>query len=310
MLFLMQKIDKIRIGTRGSKLALVQAHLVEKLLLEAHPHIKIEIVIITTTGDRLIDRNLNEIGGKGLFIKEIEEALLNNSVDIAVHSMKDMTAFIPEAFEIPCMLKREDPRDALICKTASRIIDLPQGATVGTSSPRRASQVLHMRPDLKIVPFRGNIDTRLLKLKENEADATFLAIAGINRCKISDKIIHIIDDKEMLPAVAQGAIGIETRKNDENLKQMLIPLHDKETFIRVEAERAFLQEFDGSCRTPIAALAKIDGDDISVNFLIASMDGKEVLRTTRKGRTSEAKQLGKDAALELLAKAGEGFFVA
>jgi hydroxymethylbilane synthase len=308
MLLLMQKIDTIRIGTRGSKLALAQAHMVEKLLLAAHPSLKTEIVTITTTGDKILDRNLNEIGGKGLFIKEIEDALLNNTIDIAVHSMKDMTAFIPDELEISCVLEREDPRDALICKTASRIIDLPHGATVGTSSPRRASQALNIRPDLKIVPFRGNIDTRLKKLQENEVDATFLAIAGINRCHIKNEIIHIIDEKDMLPAVAQGAIGIETRKKDVELKKMLAPLHHQETFIRVSAERAFLAEFDGSCRTPIAALAKVSGDNISIDFLIASPDGKQIFRTARHGNISNVEKLGKDAAVELLGKAGEGFF--
>jgi hydroxymethylbilane synthase len=294
----MQKKQKIRIGTRGSKLALVQAHLVEELLHAAHTDIETEIITITTTGDKILEKNLNEIGGKGLFIKEIEEVLLAGNIDIAVHSMKDMPAIIPENMEIACVLKREDPRDALISKIATRITDLPQGAVVGTSSPRRAAQALNLRPDLKIVPFRGNIDTRLMKMHENQVDATFLAIAGINRCEINDKMITIIDEKDMLPAVAQGAIGIEICKNDA-LKTLLSPINDENSFICVAAERAFLEQFEGSCKTPIAALAKIEGNNLSINCLHASLDGAKILRTSRVGDVSEAAELGRDAAREI-----------
>ncbi|MCE3231925.1 MAG: porphobilinogen deaminase [Rickettsiaceae bacterium] len=304
----MKEIEKIRIGTRGSKLALAQAYLVENALLAAHKNLKTEIVTITTTGDKILDKNLNEIGGKGLFIKEIEEALLANSIDIAVHSMKDMTAFIADEFAIPCILKREDSRDVLISKKAKTIRDLPLNAVVGTSSPRRASQALNIRPDLKIVPFRGNIQTRIAKLQENEVDATFLAIAGIKRCNIHDDIINIIDENEMLPAVAQGAIGIEILKKRKDLEHLLLPLHDETTYNCVIAERAFLAEFEGSCKTPIAASAKINDNKITANFLIASMDGKQILRTSRQGKVTDAANLGKDAALELKAKTGNNFF--
>jgi len=308
MLTRMENINKIRIGTRGSKLALAQSYMVEDLLKKHYPNIQIEIITIQTTGDKILEKNLYEIGGKGLFIKEIEEQLLSGDIDIAVHSMKDMPAEIHSDFDISCILKREDPRDALICEIASSVDKLPQGATVGTSSPRRASQALFTRPDLKIVPFRGNIQTRLKKLQEKQVDATFLAIAGINRCKISEKCIHTIDKNIMLPAVAQGAIGIETLTKRQDLQQLLLPLNDEITNTCVKTERAFLKEFEGSCKTPIAALATINNGQIAADFLIANMDGTIAHKTSRNGNLENAEEIGQDAAKELSLLAGEGFF--
>jgi hydroxymethylbilane synthase len=298
----------IKIGTRGSKLALAQANMVSDLLLKFHPNIETEIVIIQTTGDKILEKNLNEIGGKGLFIKEIEEHLAEGKIDIAVHSMKDMPALIHDTFEIPCILKREDPRDAFLSNKCSNISDLPQGATVGTSSPRRSAQLLNIRPDLNIIPFRGNIHTRLEKLSNNIADATLLAMAGLIRCNINSDNIFPIDEDELLPAVAQGAIGVEIRKEDVEIKKLLAPLNHFETYTCVMAERVFLEAFEGSCKTPIGALAKINGTNISIKFMIASIDGKIIRRSLRKGKIADSKALAVDAASELKTKSGEGFF--
>lgn len=304
----MTKKQTIKIGTRGSKLALAQANMVSDLLIKFHPNIETEIVIIQTTGDKILEKNLNEIGGKGLFIKEIEEHLVEGEIDIAVHSMKDMPALMHDTFEIPCILKREDPRDAFLSNKCSNIKSLPQGATVGTSSPRRAAQLLNIRPDLNIIPFRGNIHTRLEKLNNNLADATLLAMAGLIRCNIDSDNIFPIEENEMLPAVAQGAIGVEIRKNDIDIKKLLAPLNHFETYACVMAERVFLEAFEGSCRTPIGALAKIDGTNISINFMIASLDGKIIHRTLRKGKIDDSMLLAADAASELKEKSGDEFY--
>lgn len=304
----MKNITKIRIGTRGSKLALAQAHLVQKMLLEHYPNLITEIVTIKTTGDKILEKNLSEIGGKGLFIKEIEEQMIEGEIDIAVHSMKDIPAFVHDDLEIPCILEREDPSDAFISEKYSKIADLPEGAILGTSSPRRAAQALNKRPDLKVVPFRGNIHTRLEKLKKNEADATFLAIAGLKRSGMLSDIAHPIEFSEMLPAVSQGAIGIQTRKKDFSIKEIIAKLHHAETFTAITAERGFLIEFEGSCRTPIAALACIKGDKIELNCLICSLDGKKMFKTMRNGCINDdVAELGRDAAIELKQKTGPDF---
>lgn len=304
----MTKKPTIKIGTRGSKLALAQANMVKDLLIKFHPNITPEIVVIQTTGDKILEKNLNEIGGKGLFIKEIEEHLAEGKIDIAIHSMKDMPALIHETFEIPCVLKREDPRDAFLSNKCSDIKSLPQGAIVGTSSPRRAAQLLNIRPDLNIIPFRGNIHTRLEKLNNNLADATLLAMAGLIRCNIDSENIFPIDEDELLPAVAQGAIGVEIRKSDIDIKKLLAPLNHFETYTCVMAERVFLEAFEGSCRTPIGALAKIDGTNICIKFMIASLDGKIIHRTLRKGKIAESKELALNAAIELKEKSGDEFY--
>ena len=266
------------IGTRGSKLALAQANEVKKLLVEAHSHLSEETIVInvmSTRGDRVQDRNLSEIGGKGLFTEEIEEALFNGEIDIAVHSLKDMPTKLPTGLELVCYLKREDVRDAFLSNQAGCLDDLPNGAVVGTSSLRRKAQTLARRPDLKIVNFRGNVQTRLQKLDNKIADATFLAVAGLNRLGNNDARISPISVTEMLPAVAQGAITIEIASDNGVMRSLLEPLNHKETELRVRAERAMLDILDGSCRTPIAGLATINEDVLTLRGRILSEDGRQ-----------------------------------
>ena len=270
------KKNTIVIGTRGSKLALAQAHEVKKKLIEAHAHLdekKISINVMSTRGDRVQDRNLSEIGGKGLFTEEIEEALYKGKIDIAVHSLKDMPTKLPSGLELVCYLEREEVKDAFISNNASCLAELPKGAVVGTSSLRRKAQALALRPDLEIVNFRGNVQTRLQKLTDKVADATFLAMAGLNRLGIIDKRISPIDVTEMLPAVAQGAITIEIASSNDVMRSLLEPLNHHETELRVRAERTMLDILDGSCRTPIAGLATIEGDVLTLKGRILDEDG-------------------------------------
>lgn len=305
----------LRIGTRGSPLALWQAREVKRLLHAAHPGLDdsaVEIVVITTTGDRIRDRALAAAGGKGLFTKEIEESLADGSVDLAVHSMKDMPTTLPEGMDICCLLPREDPRDAFISLVAGSIDDLPEGAIVGTASLRRQSQLLFRRPDLKVVIFRGNVQTRLAKLEAGEAAATFLANAGLTRLGMTDRITALIEPEEMLPAVAQGAIGIEIRSNDSATRARLAPLHDTATEAAVIAERAMLAALDGSCRTPIAGLAidNPNGDGMWFRAEIVMPDGSRRHVTERTGAWGDAAALGQDAGEELKALAGPEFLAA
>ncbi len=301
-------METIRIGTRGSKLALAQAEETKRRLLAAHglPEEAVELVIIRTTGDAVRDRPLADIGGKGLFTKEIEEALLDGRIDLAVHSMKDVPAELPAGLAIVCHLPREDARDAFISLKYASIDALPAGAKVGTSSVRRAAQLLRLRNDVEIVPFRGNVDTRLKKLADGVADATFLACAGLNRLGLAEKITQAVPEDVMLPAVAQGAIGIETREDDARMRALLAPLNDADTAVRVAAERGFLERLEGSCRTPLAAHATIGGDG-SVHLVAEALtlDGARRWRVERTGARSEAHALGADAAEEVLAAAGE-----
>lgn len=305
----------LRIGTRGSPLALWQAREVKRLLHRAHPELDdsaVEIVVITTTGDRIRDRALAAAGGKGLFTKEIEESLADGSVDLAVHSMKDMPTTLPDGMDICCLLPREDPRDAFISLVAGSIDDLPEGAIVGTASLRRQSQLLFRRPDLKVVIFRGNVQTRLAKLEAGEAAATFLANAGLTRLGMTDRITALIEPEEMLPAVAQGAIGIEIRSDDDATRARLAPLHDAGTEAAVVAERSMLAALDGSCRTPIAGLA-IDnpkGEGMWFRAEIVMPDGSRRHVTERTGAWRDAAALGQDAGEELKALAGPEFLAA
>ena len=298
-------MEKLRIGTRGSQLALAQAHETRRRLMRAHdlPEEAIEIVIIKTTGDMVRDRPLAEIGGKGLFTKEIEEALLDGRIDLAVHSMKDVPALLPEGLAITCTLPREDARDAFLSFHAASIDDLPTGAVVGTSSVRRAAQLLAMRPDLEIIGFRGNVDTRLKKLKDGVAQATFLACAGLRRLGLEDEITQAVPVDVMLPAVAQGAIGIETRSDDARTLELLAPLNDDETADRVAAERGFLIRLEGSCRTPLAAHAVIEGGEIFLRCEALTLDGARRWRAERRGSRADAARMGQDAAEEILAAA-------
>lgn len=302
----------LRIGTRGSPLALAQAHETRDRLAVAHglPESVFEIVVIKTTGDQVQDRALSEIGGKGLFTKEIEEKLLDGSIDLAVHSMKDMPTVLPDGLEITCLLPREDVRDAFISHRHAGINALPHGAVVGTSSLRRRAQLLHQRPDLDVVEFRGNVQTRLRKLEDGVAEATFLAAAGLRRLGRADLAQSAISVDEMLPAVAQGAIGIETRTDAEQTKALLAPLHDTPTAQRLAAERAFLAGLDGSCRTPIGGLAEIEGDALWFRGEIIRPDGSEIHKTERRGALSDAAEMGSDAADELRKRGGAGFFQA
>jgi hydroxymethylbilane synthase len=302
--------SRLRIGTRGSALALAQAHDVRRRLAAAHgrDEASIEVAVIKTTGDRIQDRPLSEAGGKGLFTKEIEEALLDGSIDLAVHSMKDMPTALPEGLAITSILPREDVRDAFISAKWPSIEALPRGAVVGSSSLRRQAQLRRMRPDLQVVMYRGNVDTRLRKLVDGAVDATLLAVAGLNRLGLADRITTPIPLDVMLPAVAQGAVGIESRFDDENTAALLEPLNDAATSLCVTAERAFLARLEGSCRTPIAGLGQLEQSVFTFRGEILTPDGSESHAVTRQGQPAAAVQLAVEAAEELLARAGPGFF--
>jgi hydroxymethylbilane synthase len=301
---------KIRIGTRGSPLALAQARQVATRLAAAHglaPE-QCELVIIKTTGDKITDRPLIEAGGKGLFTKELEEALFAGDIDLAVHSMKDMPAVLPQGLAISAILEREDPRDAFVSLKYASLDAMPAGAVIGTSSPRRQAQVLRARPDLHVVGFRGNVETRLRKLEEGVADATFLACAGLNRLGLSQHITAAMPTDVMLPAVAQGAIGIEIRSDDEATARLIAPLNDAATALCVTAERAYLAQLEGSCRTPIAGLAELDGNALRVRGEILTPNGVHAYVATHTGSAQEAMRLGEAVAAELLHQAGPDFF--
>jgi len=303
----------LRIGTRGSPMALYQAGLVRDRLRAAHPELAqpgaLELAPIRTTGDRVQNRLLAEIGGKGLFTKEIEEALLAGEIDLAVHSMKDMPTVLPAGLTVACYLPREDVRDAFISTKAASLAQLPAGGVVGTSSLRRQAQVLRLRPDLRVVPLRGNVDTRLRKLTEGAADATLLACAGLVRLGLEDRITARVPAEEMLPAVAQGAIGIEIRVDGDATAHLLAPINHQPTALAVTVERAFLAKLDGSCRTPIAGLAELAAPDRLVfRGMILTPDGRQCHSTHREGRPESGIAMAEDAAAELLANAGPGFF--
>ncbi len=298
----------LRIGTRGSPLALVQARGVRAALAAAWPALApdaaVEIVPIRTSGDRIQDRTLAEAGGKGLFVKEIEEALLSGAVDLAVHSMKDVPTWLPDGLAIAAIMAREDPRDALIAPPGVRALaGLPAGAVVGTASLRRQAPVLAARPDLVVRPLRGNVDTRLRKIAEGEADATLLAIAGLNRLGLAAHAAAILAPAEMLPSPAQGAIGIEIRVDDARTRDLVAALDHGPSATQVAAERALLARLDGSCRTPIAALATLDGLRLVLDALVATPDGARVWRARRAGALADAERIGRDAGDELAREA-------
>ena len=304
---------QLKIGTRGSPLALAQANDVRARLAAAHGELAeagaIETHIIKTSGDKFVDRPLADIGGKGLFTKEIEEALSAGAIDIAVHSMKDVPTWLPDGLEIACILAREDPRDALIGDGLSGLADLPQGGRVGTASLRRRAQLLHVRPDLEITMLRGNVATRVRKVAEGEIDATILAVAGLKRLDCAEHIAAALAPEEMLPAVAQGAIGVECRADDGRVLAYLAALNDSESAQRVAAERALLAALDGSCRTPIAALAEITaGGRLYLRALIARPDGTTIHRAEREGPAADGVAMGRDAGAELRAAGGADFF--
>jgi len=301
-------LERIRIGTRGSPLALAQAHETRDRLISAHglSNDAVEILVFKTSGDQIQDRPLSEVGGKGLFTKEIEEALFRDEIDVAVHSMKDLETAMPEGLAVAAVLPREDVRDAFISLQFASLADLPEGAVVGTSSLRRRAQLKHARPDISVVEFRGNVQTRLAKLEAGVAVATFLACAGLRRLGQEARIASAIEPEDMLPAVAQGAIALQTRSDDADSRAAMAPLNDADTHVRVTAERAFLARLDGSCRTPIAGLAEIvdgpDGRRLMFRGQVIAPDGSDALSVARDGALADAAHLGHDAADELLAR--------
>ncbi|SDW18334.1 hydroxymethylbilane synthase [Tritonibacter mobilis] len=305
----------LKIGTRGSPLALAQAYETRDRLARAFElePTAFDIVVIKTTGDNRAmidaDRPLKEIGNKGLFTKEIEEALTSGGIDLAVHSMKDMPTEQPEGLMLDCYLPREDVRDAFVSPQIRAIADLPEGAVVGTSSLRRRAQLLHRRPDLQVVEFRGNVQTRLQKLHDGVASATFLAMAGLRRLNMAEEVPATpIAPEDMLPAVAQGAIGIERRSHDTTAAAMLEAIHHAETSLRLAAERAFLAALDGSCETPIAALADLSGGTLQLRGQILRPDGSEALADQQSCAIEDGAELGRRMGEALRARAGEGFF--
>jgi hydroxymethylbilane synthase len=300
----------LKIGTRGSPLAMAQAHETRARLMAAFelPQEAFEIVVIKVTGDAIQDRPLKDIGGKGLFTREIEEALLDGSIDIAVHSMKDMPVLQPAGLLLDTYLPREDVRDAFVAPDAATLRDLPEGARVGSSSLRRRAQLLNAFPHLEVVEFRGNVQTRLKKLADGVAAATFLAQAGLNRLGMAHVARGAMSPDDMLPAVAQGAIGIERRADDMNTAAMLEAIHHTQTGQRLAAERAFLATLDGSCETPIAGLAEIDGSNLRLRGEVLRPDGSEKIADDRTSTIADAPDMARDMAQALLKQAGPGFF--
>ena len=300
----------LNIGTRGSPLALAQAHETRARLAEAFdlPLEAFSIVVIKTTGDKVLDRPLKEIGGKGLFTKEIEEDMLSGAIDIAVHSMKDMPVEQPEGLVLDCYLPREDVRDAFVSLSHNSLADVPAGAKLGSSSLRRRAQLMLRRPDLEVVEFRGNVQTRMKKLGDGVADATFLAMAGLRRLGMEEVARSAIAVEDVLPAVAQGAIGIERRMDDTRAAMMLEAIHHTETGQRLAAERAFLRGLDGSCETPIAGLAELDGGTLRLRGEVLRPDGSEVLRDDQSCAIEDGEKLGAEMAMKLREKAGPDFF--
>ena len=300
----------LRIGTRGSPLALAQAYETRKRLTEALDVTEdsFEIVAISTSGVRILDRPLKEVGGKGLFTKEIEQEMLDGKIDIAVHSMKDMPVEQPDGLMLGCYLPREDVRDAFVSSHFNNVSDLPSGSKVGTSSLRRKAQLKFFRPDLEVVEFRGNVQTRLKKLSDGVASCTFLAMAGLNRLGLADVAQNAINPSEMLPAIAQGAIGIEWREADKKTADILKKIHHEETAQQINAERAFLAELDGSCQTPIAGLATIEGSSLKLTGQVLRTDGSDSISETASSNIEDGPELGRELAQKILAQAGPNFF--
>ncbi len=301
---------KLRIGTRGSPLALIQAEAVGGALMRAHAALEIDYCVVRTSGDRIQDRPLADIGGKGLFTKEIEQALFDKQIDLAVHSMKDVETFLPDGLSIVAMLPREDPRDVLLSANGESLDALPQGARIGTSSVRRQAQLLNRRPDLRVVPFRGNVQTRLRKLEAGEADATLLAAAGLKRLAQLGLMTQMLEADVILPSAGQGAIGVEARTADTATLSLLDAINHRDTEICVSAERAMLAALDGSCRTPIGALAELDasGRTLRLRGLVARPDGSELHRRERTAAAGDAIAMAADLGAELRALMAADFF--
>jgi hydroxymethylbilane synthase len=297
------KKDRVVIGTRGSKLALWQAEWVKSELEKKYPDLTVELLRIKTTGDKITDVPLAQVGGKGLFVKEIEEALLDGRADLAVHSMKDVPTEFPEGLHLTAIAEREDPRDALI-SAGVLLKDLPEGAKVGTSSLRRQAQLLNIRPDLEIAQLRGNLDTRLRKLDEGQYDAIILAGAGVRRLGWDERITELLPPEIFLPAIGQGAIGIETRTSDDEINGLVAFFDHRETSLAVRAERALLKRLEGGCQVPIAAYGTVskDGNELSLTGLVASTDGQTIIKDSLCGSAAEPEALGTRLAEVLLGK--------
>jgi hydroxymethylbilane synthase len=299
----------LRIGTRGSALALWQAEWVKSQLLGRQQELIVELVVIKTTGDKILDVPLAKVGGKGLFVKEIEEALLDGRADLAVHSVKDMPAELPEGLHLAAMPPREDPRDALISKNGAGLDKLPHGARVGTSSLRRAAQLLHLRPDLRIETLRGNVDTRLRKLKSEGLDAIVLAAAGLKRMELSQVISEYLEPERLLPAVGQGALGIETRTGDVFTNEIVESLVHQQTVTTVRAERAFLKRLEGGCQVPIGAYATLEGETLILTGMVADLKGVRLIRREMRGDARQPEVVGERLA-EVVLESGGGEILA
>lgn len=301
----MAEVRTIKVGSRGSALALTQTRWVVERIKEKHPGVSVEIVIIKTTGDKLPNAPLSEIGGKGVFVKEIEEVLLRKEVDLAVHSLKDMPAEILSGLHIPVVPLREDPRDVLVSRGGRRLDRLPKGARIGTGSLRRGCQLKHRFPEFEIVPIRGNLDTRIRKLETENLDAVVVALAGMNRMGMAEKITQIISDDIIVPAIGQGALGLELRRDDVYTGQLVSFLDDPQSRIAVQAERAFLKCFGGGCQLPIAARAEVNEDDVNIVAVVASLDGKTLIKDQAAAGLQHAESLGKQTAQRILSRGGK-----
>ncbi|MCG8483397.1 MAG: hydroxymethylbilane synthase [Clostridia bacterium] len=299
------KIREIVVGSRGSDLAIIQSKIVITELQKFYPEIKFKIKTIKTKGDKILDVPLNKIGDKGLFINEIETALINGEIDFAVHSMKDMPSDLPSELEISCITKREDARDTIITKDGSTLSTLRKGAVIGTSSLRRTAQLQTMREDIKIVPIRGNVQTRINKIEEMNIDGVILAAAGLIRLGLQNQISEYFDEINFVPSVAQGALGIENRKNDLFIKEILSKINDEDSERIVKAERSFMKRLDGGCHVPMGAYAWIEEDTMKLVGVVSTVDGKSVVKITKEANINDYENLGKRAAEEILDMAGQ-----
>ncbi len=299
------RIKSLRIGTRGSKLALWQAEWVKASLVDVHPGLSVEVVTIKTSGDMILDVPLAKIGGKGLFVKEIENALFDGGIDLAVHSMKDVPIVIPPGLSLEGVTPREDPLDALVSRNGQGLKDLPPGARIGTSSLRRQAQLLHFRQDLVMVSLRGNLNTRLRKLEEQDLDAIILASAGLKRMGLNHRVTETIPTEICLPAIGQGVLAIETRLGDRDVNETIAFLNDAETALTMRAERAFLRRLEGGCQVPIAAYVQLIEDGLEIEGMVASVDGKKMVRQRKWGDRGEAEALGIELAETLLSLGGD-----
>ncbi len=302
--------ETLRIATRKSPLAVWQAEHVAAALRAAHPGLQVELVGMTTKGDKILDTPLAKIGGKGLFVKELEQGMLDGRADIAVHSMKDVPVELPEGLHLPVIMEREDPRDAFVSNRWSSLEELPAGARVGTASLRRQCQLMELRPDLEYLPLRGNVNTRLKKLDAGEYDAIILAAAGLLRLGLAGRIRALLDPAQSLPAIGQGAIGIECRVDDERVNQLIAPLHHQPTALRVAAERAMNERLEGGCQVPIAGHAVLEDDELWLRGLVGSLDGRTILRAEIRGPARDATGLGVIVADRLLAEGADEILAA